>query len=135
MTRSAVLVVVGLFFIPSAFAEPASKTGEKSDIHNAAANSNPPQPIKLVAAETPVSPKIDELRKKVNELNRLQAEVRQLRAETGSQQQILVRLQMLEVSLTKLRKLGTDINFLGSSTFKLQDIESLTKAIETSSSN
>jgi len=80
-------------------------------------------------------PKIDELRKKVNELNRLQAEVRQLRAETGTQQQILVRLQVLEVSLTKLRQLGTDVNFFGSSTVQWQDTKSLTKAIGTSGAN
>jgi len=48
------------------------------------------------------------LQQKSAELDRLQREVAQLRAATGTPQQILVKIQMLEVSLTKLRKLGVD---------------------------
>jgi len=51
------------------------------------------------------------LQQKCAELDRLQREVKQLRAATGTVQQILVRVQMLEVSLTKLRNMGTDTNW------------------------
>src|SRR5438270_3059521 len=42
------------------------------------------------------------LKQKLSELERLQREIRQLRAETGTGSQIVVRVQMLEVSLSKL---------------------------------
>ena len=48
------------------------------------------------------------LEQKCAELDRLQREVKRLRAATGTEQQILVKVQMLEVSLTKLRNMGTD---------------------------
>jgi Bacterial type II and III secretion system protein/Flagellar L-ring protein len=59
------------------------------------------------------SPELDKtvvLREKQHELTRLQQEIHQLREETGSQQQIVVRVQMLEVSLTKLRRMKTDFS-------------------------
>jgi hypothetical protein len=59
------------------------------------------------------SPEVDKavvLREKQHELARLQQEIRQLREETGTQQQIVVRVQMLEVSLTKLRRMKTDFS-------------------------
>ena len=48
------------------------------------------------------------LQQKCVELDRLQREVIQLRAATGTAQQMLVKVQMLEVSLTKLRDMGAD---------------------------
>jgi Flp pilus assembly secretin CpaC len=51
------------------------------------------------------------LQQKCAELDRLQREVKQLRAATGTAQQILVKVQMLEVSLTKLRNMGMDTDW------------------------
>jgi pilus assembly protein CpaC len=48
------------------------------------------------------------LEQKLDELNRLQAEINDLRSATGTPQQIIVRLQVLEISRTKLRRLETD---------------------------
>jgi Flp pilus assembly secretin CpaC len=50
------------------------------------------------------------LRAKIAELDRLQREVDQLRAATRTPQQILVKVQMLEVNLTQLQKLGIDFS-------------------------
>jgi pilus assembly protein CpaC len=77
---------------------------------------------------------MEDLRKRLDELNRLQAEVRQLRAETGTPDQILVRLQVLEVSLTKMRSLGMDVSFFGSENTRVEDLKSLTKALDGSDS-
>jgi Flp pilus assembly secretin CpaC len=52
------------------------------------------------------------LKQKLAELNCLQSEIDQLRAATGTPQQILVRLQLVEVSRTKLQKSGIDITTL-----------------------
>jgi pilus assembly protein CpaC len=46
------------------------------------------------------------LQQKCAELDRLQQEIGQLRAKTGTPQQILVKVQMLEVGLTKMRDFG-----------------------------
>ncbi|MGI9455052.1 MAG: hypothetical protein ACR2NU_00735 [Aeoliella sp.] len=51
------------------------------------------------------------LQQKCAELDRLQREVMRLRVATGTEQQILVKVQMLEVSLTKLRSTGTDTDW------------------------
>jgi Flp pilus assembly secretin CpaC len=48
------------------------------------------------------------LEEKLEELERLQAEVDRLCAATRTPQQILVKVEVIEVSLTKLRSLGTD---------------------------
>lgn len=50
------------------------------------------------------------LKQKERELARLQAEIKQLKAGKGANAQILVRIEMLEVSLTKVRRMGTDFN-------------------------
>jgi Flp pilus assembly secretin CpaC len=49
------------------------------------------------------------LRTKLAELDRLQSEVDELRHSTNTPSQILVRVEMLEVSLTKLRQMGIDL--------------------------
>ena len=51
------------------------------------------------------------LQQKCAELDRLQQEIKRLRAATGTAQQVLVKVQMLEVSLTKLRDLGLDTDW------------------------
>jgi hypothetical protein len=48
------------------------------------------------------------LQEKCAEMERLQRAIKRLRAATGTPQQILVKGQMLEVTLTKLREMGTD---------------------------
>jgi Flp pilus assembly secretin CpaC len=57
------------------------------------------------------------LEEKLAELNRLQREIDELRAASGTAQHILVKLQVLEVSRTRLRALGMDF----SSVVKSQD--------------
>jgi Flp pilus assembly secretin CpaC len=56
-----------------------------------------------------MSPKLAALRQKQAQLNALQQEIRQLHTETGTQEQILVHVQLLEVSLTKMRRFGSDL--------------------------
>ncbi len=51
------------------------------------------------------------LQEKCVELDRLQREVQHLRDATGTAQQIRIKVQMLEVSLTKLRNMGTDTDW------------------------
>lgn len=50
------------------------------------------------------------LQQKLAELNCLQTEIDELRRSTGTPQQILIRVQALEVSLTKLRELGAEFS-------------------------
>ncbi len=50
------------------------------------------------------------LQQKIAELNCLQTEIDELRRSTGTPQQVLVRVQALEISRTKLRELGTDLS-------------------------
>jgi hypothetical protein len=49
------------------------------------------------------------LARKLNELSRLQLEVQALSSETHKPQQVLIKLQVVEVSLTKLRELGLEL--------------------------
>jgi Flp pilus assembly secretin CpaC len=50
-----------------------------------------------------------QLEEKLREAQQLRHEIQQLRTELGMSQQILIRVEMLEVSLTELRKMGVDI--------------------------
>jgi len=52
------------------------------------------------------------LKQKLAEMNCLQSEIDELRAATGTPQQILVKLQAIEVSRTKMRTQGFDIAIL-----------------------
>lgn len=52
------------------------------------------------------------LKQKLAELNCLQSEIDALRAETGTPQQILLKLKVIEISRTKLRQSGIDIGLL-----------------------
>jgi Flp pilus assembly secretin CpaC len=51
------------------------------------------------------------LQQKLAELNCLQTEIDELRRSTGTPQQILIRVQAVEVSRTKLRELGTSLSW------------------------
>lgn len=70
------------------------------------------------------------LQEKLSEVARLQQEIQQLRAELGQSQQILVKVKMMDVSLTKLRRLGVDISSASGGKFEVVDVASLRKAIE-----
>lgn len=52
------------------------------------------------------------LKQKLAELNCLQSEIDALRVETGTPQAVLVKLKVTEVSRTKLRELGVDLDDL-----------------------
>lgn len=70
--------------------------------------------VVVASREVPVE-KLDEtaetialIKQKERELERLQAEIRQLKAGLGNDAQIVIRIEMLEVSLSKLRRMGDD---------------------------
>jgi type II/III secretion system protein len=72
--------------------------------------------------------KIALLKQKQAELEQLQREIRQLQIETGGhQQQILVRVQILEISLTKMRRMGFEIADVSSGYIKADDLVGLMK--------
>lgn len=76
------------------------------------------------------------LQQKTRELERLQAEIQQLRSGMGLSAQILVRVEMLEVSLTKMRKAGFETPSLSNGCLgaaELAELQTaLTKNLETS---
>lgn len=87
-----------------------------------------PQPTIISGAAKNAKPVLDravKLRLKQAELARLQHEIQQLRAEVDAEQQILVRVQMLEVSLTKLRRLATDFALADALITKTDDMTGL----------
>jgi Flp pilus assembly secretin CpaC len=67
--------------------------------------------VRLASAVEPVTVggDVEQLKRKLAELDRLQAEVDQLRVVTKTPAQVLVHVEMLEVSLTKLRQLGIEL--------------------------
>ena len=71
------------------------------------------------------------LQRKLSEAARLQADILRLRAELGKNQQIVVKVKMLEVSLTKLKKLGVEFSSTSVKSFEVTDISSLQKALGT----
>jgi Flp pilus assembly secretin CpaC len=86
-------------------------------------------------AEDSVSEKRGILQRKIQEADALQGEIEKLRSEIGANQQIVVRVAMLEVSLTKLQKQGVDFSTPDSGKLNVTDFESLRKMIETCGSN
>jgi len=70
-----------------------------------------PRPL---ATQRPASPLVAVLRQKQTELAKLQQEIAELRAQTRTPQQILIRASVLEVSLTKMEKLGVDVGSVSS---------------------
>jgi Flp pilus assembly secretin CpaC len=82
----------------------------------------PPRPIQAYPVQPATGAVIDSdanaaklavLQQKQRECEQLQNEIRQLKSELGTIDQFSVRVQILEVSLTKLRKLGTDFAVIG----------------------
>ena len=70
------------------------------------------------------------LQQKLRESEQLQNEIHQMQAELGLAQQFSVRVQMLEVSLTKLKKLKADFaSEGGTETIAINDVAGLQKAI------
>jgi Flp pilus assembly secretin CpaC len=105
------------------------KTRKKDNVQNGPGFSAVmPHPVRQVAAQSAVWSKIAVLRQKQAELSQLQQEIRQLRAETHTQQQIMVRVQMLEVSLTKLEKLRLDVSSVESRSLSVNDVSNLATA-------
>lgn len=102
----------------------------------------PPQPPRPVQAY-PVQPatgaiidpdtnaaKLAVLQQKQREREQLQKDIRQLQSDLGTIEQFSVRVQILEVSLTKLKNLATDFAYAGAAKLlKIQDAESLRQAI------
>ena len=80
------------------------------------------------AAPVPASVKVAVLRQKQEELTKLQPEILQLRAETRTQRQILVRVQMLEFSLTKMRKVGFELPGIASGYLNIDDVSHMLSA-------
>jgi Flp pilus assembly secretin CpaC len=66
-----------------------------------------PHPVGVIDESSTANSQL--LQQKLAELDRLQAEVDALRKATGTFAQILVRVEVLEVSLTKLKQLGVEI--------------------------
>ncbi len=79
-------------------------------------------PIGLITTSPNVA-KVAVLHEKQAELARLQQEINQLRTETGVREKILIRVQMLEVSLTKMEKLGLDTSGVTSGSTRVSSAE------------
>jgi Flp pilus assembly secretin CpaC len=75
----------------------------------------------------PAAEKNAELERKRAQLNELQCQADALRAEIGDVSQILVKVKMLEVSLTKMRKMGFDINFFSGTQINAENISDIQK--------
>lgn len=65
------------------------------------------------------------LQQKCAEMDRLQREIARLRAASGTAQQIIVKVQMMEVSLTKLRQMGVDTEWFANGDVGGQSIRKL----------
>ncbi len=106
MSRRAIAVFLLLFVVRVAAAdEPA--------VPRPVAPNEAPHPSPVLTRRS-VSPLVAVLRQKQADLVQLQQEIRQLRAQTGTQQQILVHVEVLEASLTKMEKLGLDAGLVNS---------------------
>jgi pilus assembly protein CpaC len=84
-----------------------------------------------VPAEDSLAEKHRILQQKIQEADALQSEIQKLRSEIGAYEKIIVRVAMLEVSLTKLQKLGVDFSTAADGSLNVSDFESLQKMIET----
>lgn len=73
--------------------------------------------------------KTKRLREKEAQLASLQQEVNQLRSEAGLTQQILIKIQMLEVSLTKMREMGFEFSVVPGRTYDANNLSDLQKMI------
>jgi len=75
----------------------------------------------VTAAPQPPSEK-EQLAKKVDELHNLQLEVDRLRQSTRTPSQVLVKLQMIEISRTKMRALGFDFTDISGKSVQIAGI-------------
>jgi hypothetical protein len=91
------------------------------------------QPVVSVEKAPSPSDKQVELEAKLRQAAELHGEIDQLRNELGANEQILVRVQMVEVSLTELRKLGVDFAALHQGRASLQSLDQLRQAFKTTS--
>jgi Flp pilus assembly secretin CpaC len=69
------------------------------------------------------------LQRKLLEVARLQKDIQQLRADLGMSQQILVKVQMLELSLTKMQKIGISINGMSGEIMGSADLKALQRDV------
>jgi len=76
---------------------------------------------------TSAAKKIMVLREKEAQLAHLQFEVNKLRTEAGAPQQIMVKVQMLEVSLTKMRQMGIEFSFLPGTNCQVDSLSDVQK--------
>jgi Flp pilus assembly secretin CpaC len=79
-----------------------------SAVESGALTPEPPQPVAEGAAATRSEAQLL-LEQKVAELERLRADIDELRIMTGTPQLFYVNIEVLEVSRTKMRKLGMDL--------------------------
>jgi Flp pilus assembly secretin CpaC len=68
------------------------------------------------------------LKQKLAELDELQREVQRLREVTGTEQQIVVKVQMLEIDLSKLRNRGLDTDWFSDGYVKPNQLQQLLEA-------
>jgi Flp pilus assembly secretin CpaC len=87
------------------------KTTMKKVVHeDADAIGVMPHPVRQVSGQDSVSPVVAVLHQKQTQLANLQQEVRQLRTETGTAQEMRIKVQMVEINMTKLRRMKTDFS-------------------------
>lgn len=79
-------------------------SGSLADDATPGPQAQPPRPV----AQQPAAPSQELLREKLAQRDSLQREIEELAQATGTPQTIVVRVQMMEVNLTQLRKLGMD---------------------------
>ncbi len=93
--------------------------------------------VPVASLETEFSPsdKQAELECKLQQAAELHGEIDKLRSEIGANEQILVRVEMLEVSLTKLRKLGADFAMPGKGKVSFQSLDQLRQAFKVASTH
>ncbi len=84
-----------------------------------------------LATQRPASPLVAVLQQKQTEFAQLQQEISQLRVQARAPQQILIRTRVLEVSLTKMEKLGLDVSSVSSgySTMRSEDASQLIRML------
>jgi hypothetical protein len=90
-----------------------------------------PHPVRQVSAQSPVTSLIGELHQKQTELAQLQQEIRELQAKAGASQQILVQVRVLECSLTKMRRMGFEVDELSSTSLGPADLTRLLARMKT----
>ncbi len=138
MRRSILLIAIILVSVPAVIAEEVKQTHVQPAPTPAAVLPAVPHPTHDgVITVTSGSEAIDKAYEtnvlviiKQRELDQLQRELRQLHDKLGTNPQIVVRIQMLEVSLTKLRRMKTDFATLQSGIKKAKEGEAVHTSFE-----